>query len=340
MKKFLFYLIALFCIVFLIPSICTKTKRQAQTKDNIENIEETKSTENNNTSTYPKYNYSNYATIKLYHSKTGETEELPIDEYLYGVVSAEMPVKYDIEALKAQAVVARTYTIYQITHSNGKHGEADICDNYACCQAWISKEDRFAKWEEKEAEDNWQKIINAVDSTQGKVITYNGEVIDAFFHSNSGGITETASNVWGGQNYPYLQSVETAGEEGYEQYSSEIELSKDELINKLKEKHPEIEINFDEQDSIKIIELTESGRVKTIKFGNIEIAGTELRTLLGLKSTNFSFEIRDNSVIFFVKGYGHGVGMSQTGADSLAKQGLNYEDIIKHFYYNVEIVRI
>ena len=340
MKKFLFYVIALFCIVFLIPSICTKTKRQAQTKDNIENVEETKSTENNDTSTYPKYNYSNFATIKLYHSKTGEIEELPIDEYLYGVVSAEMPVKYDIEALKAQAVVARTYTIYQITHSNGKHGDADICDNYACCQAWISKEDRFAKWEEKEAEDNWQKIVNAVDSTQGKVITYNGEVIDAFFHSNSGGITETASNVWGGQNYPYLQSVETSGEDEYSEYNSEVETSKEELINKIRKKHSEIEINYDEQDSIKIIELTESGRVKTIKLGNIEIAGTELRTLLGLKSTNFSFEIRDNSIIFFVKGYGHGVGMSQTGADSLAKQGINYEDIIKHFYYNVEIVDI
>ena len=340
MKKFLFYVIALFCIVFLIPSICTKTKRQAQTKDNIENVEETKSAENNDTSTYPKYNYSNFATIKLYHSKTGEIEELPIDEYLYGVVSAEMPVKYDIEALKAQAVVARTYTIYQITHSNGKHGDADICDNYACCQAWISKEDRIAKWEEKEAEDNWQKIVNAVDSTQGKVITYNGEVIDAFFHSNSGGITETASNVWGGQNYPYLQSVETSGEDEYSEYNSEVEISKEELINKIRKKHSEIEINYDEQDSIKIIELTESGRVKTIKLGNIEIAGTELRTLLGLKSTNFSFEIRDNSIIFFVKGYGHGVGMSQTGADSLAKQGINYEDIIKHFYYNVEIVDI
>ena len=340
MKKILFYVIALFCIVFLIPSICTKTKRQAQTKDNIENVEETKSTENNDTSTYPKYNYSNFATIKLYHSKTGEIEELPIDEYLYGVVSAEMPVKYDIEALKAQAVVARTYTIYQITHSNGKHGDADICDNYACCQAWISKEDRFAKWEEKEAEDNWQKIVNAVDSTQGKVITYNGEVIDAFFHSNSGGITETASNVWGGQNFPYLQSVETSGEDEYSEYNSEVEISKEELINKIRKKHSEIEINYDEQDSIKIIELTESGRVKTIKLGNIEIAGTELRTLLGLKSTNFSFEIRDNSIIFFVKGYGHGVGMSQTGADSLAKQGINYEDIIKHFYYNVEIVDI
>ena len=337
MKRILVYIIALFCIVFLIPSICTKQKRQAEVESNIEFSEENKQTE---PIKEEKYNYSNFATIKLYHSKTGEVEELPIDEYLYGVVSSEMPVKYDIEALKAQAVVARTYTIYQITHSKGKHNNADICDNYACCQAWISKEDRFAKWEATEAENNWQKILNAVDSTAGKVITYNGNVIDAFFHSNSGGTTETASNVWGGQNFPYLQSVETSGEDNYSEYNSEFELSKDELINKIREKHPEIEINFDEKDSIRILEFTESGRVKTIKIGNVEIAGTELRTLLGLKSTNFNFEIRDNSVIFFVKGYGHGVGMSQTGADSLAKQGLNYEDIIKHFYSNVEITNL
>ena len=197
MKKILFYLITLFCIVFLIPSICTRQKRQVKKDEAVENISEEKKLESNNDANNPNYDCTKFGTINLYHSKTGEIEELPIDEYLYGVVSSEMPVKYEIEALKAQAVVARTYTIYQITHSNGKHGNADICDNYACCQAWISKEDRFAKWDEKDAENNWEKIVNAVDSTQGKVITHNGDVIDAFFHSNSGGITEIASNVWG-----------------------------------------------------------------------------------------------------------------------------------------------
>ena len=340
MKRFLFYIIALFCIVFLIPSICTRQKRQVQKDESVENISEENTVESNYEANYPNYDYTNFATIKLYHTKTEEVEELPIDEYLYGVVSAEMPVKYYIEALKAQAVVARTYTIYQITHSNGKHNNADICDNYACCQAWISKEDRLAKWDKPEAENNWQKIVNAVNSTQGKVITYNGEIIDAFFHSNSGGITETASNVWGGQNFPYLQSVETSGEDEYSEYNSQVELSKDELINRLKEKYPEIEISFEKNEEIRILEFTESGRVKKIRFGNIEISGTEARTLLGLKSTNFNFEIRDNFVVFFVKGYGHGVGMSQTGADSLAKQGSSYEEIIKHFYSNVEIINL
>lgn len=220
---------------------------------------------------------------------------------------------------------------------HGKHGNADICDDYRCCQAWISKEDRLAKWSENEAEANWSKITEAVDSTQGKIITYNGSPIDAFFHSNSGGTTETANNVWGGDNFPYLQSVQTSGEDGYTQYSSEVELTKDEFINKIKEKHQDFEINFDDPNSIQILEYTESGRVRTIKLGNIQIAGTEARTLFGLKSTNFSFKIDGDKIKFKVLGYGHGVGMSQTGADSMAKTGSNCEEIIKHFYNGVEV---
>ena len=220
---------------------------------------------------------------------------------------------------------------------HGKHGNADICDDYRCCQAWISKEDRLAKWSPNEAEANWNKITEAVDSTQGKIITYNGSPIDAFFHSNSGGTTETANNVWGGDNFPYLQSVQTSGEDGYTQYSSEVELTKDEFINKIKEKHQDFEINFDDPNSIQILEYTESGRVRTIKLGNIQIAGTEARTLFGLKSTNFSFEIDGDKIRFKVLGYGHGVGMSQTGADSMAKAGSNCEEIIKHFYNGVEV---
>ena len=220
---------------------------------------------------------------------------------------------------------------------NGKHPNGDICDDYKCCQAWISKEDRMAKWDENSREVNWNKITTAVDLTKGKVITYEGKPIDAFFHSNSGGMTETVSNVWGGSDLPYLQSVQTAGEDGYTQYESEVQFTNDELIDKIKTKYPEIELNLDEENNVQIIEYTNSGRVKTIKFGNVKVAGTEARTLLGLKSTNFTFEINDNKIKFKVLGYGHGVGMSQTGADSMAKSGSLAEDIIKHFYSGVEI---
>ena len=143
-----------------------------------------------------------------------------LDEYLLGVVSSEMPATFELEALKAQAVVARTYTLYTIKNGK-KHENADICDDSNCCQAWISKEDRMARWDEGVREENWNKIVKAVNETKGKMIVYEGEVIDAFFHSNSGGITESPKEVWGGTNYPYLQSVETAGEDAYSQYSSD-----------------------------------------------------------------------------------------------------------------------
>ncbi|MBR6033518.1 MAG: SpoIID/LytB domain-containing protein [Clostridia bacterium] len=134
--------------------------------------------------------------IKLLHVSTNEIEDMNLEEYLYGVVSAEMPASYEEEALKAQAVVARTYTIYQMNNNVGKHGEAQICDDSNCCQAWISKENRFNRWEEDKKEEYWRKITNAVKNTKGKIITYQGNPINAFFHSNSGGMTEIPYNVW------------------------------------------------------------------------------------------------------------------------------------------------
>lgn len=336
MKKFLLYFVGFVIIFFIAPAICTATPKNVQ-KEVIAEIE----TESETKQTEEKPEEKNDSIkIKLIHSDSGTVEELSLDEYLYGVVSAEMPASYETEALKAQAIVARTYTIYQIKHNSQKHENADICDNYACCQAWISKEERFAKWKQEEAEQNWNKIVDCVNSTTNKIVTYKGEPINAFFHSNSGGITESSVNVWGGIDYPYLKAVETAGEDGYTQFASQVQLKKDELLKKLKETYSDCEIDFSKEDCVKIIDYTTSGRVKTIKFGNKEIAGTEARKILGLKSTNFIVEIGENEITFSVKGNGHGVGMSQTGADSMAKSGANYEEIIKHFYTNVEITEL
>lgn len=276
----------------------------------------------------------------MLHTKTNTIEEVKLDDYLYGVVSSEMPASFEEEALKAQAVVARTYTIYKIQNSGAKHKGADICDNSACCQAWISKDDRLAKWEESSRQSNWEKIVQAVNSTQGKMIIYEGKPINAFFHSNSGGKTETTLNVWGGSGYPYLQAVATAGEEAYSQYSSEATFSKQDFVDKIKAKHSDFSIDFSAQDCIKVLEYTDGDRVKTIQIGNLQLSGVEVRTLLNLRSANFTVAIEADNITFKVVGYGHGVGMSQTGADSMAKQGSNYEEIIKHFYTGVEIVDI
>ncbi len=327
MKKLIVWVIIIISVSFLLPAVLTQ--KFSFVESSAESTEEIKQ----------EYTYQNYGKVKLLHTQTGQIEELDMDEYLLGVVCSEMPVDYELEALKTQAIVARTYTVYLI-QNGGKHEGADICDSSNCCQAWISKEKRFERWEEAKREENWEKIKSAVNSTKGKVIKYDGKIIKAFFHANSGGKTENVSAVWGGADLPYLQSVETSGENNYSQYSSEIEISKSEFEAKIKSTHPEFTINYEEENCIEIKEYTSGNRVKTLKIGNIEISGVELRTILGLRSANFSFEINGDNIKFFVTGYGHGVGMSQTGADSLAKQGILCEDIIKHFYTGVSIENI
>lgn len=331
MKKIIVYLLVVIILCFSIPIIFTKQFKDKETVANT-NINIEKEAEGTS------YDYQKYNTIKLLHEDNKKVEEINLDEYLYGVVSAEMPASFEEEALKAQAVVARTYTIYKIVNNDGKHDKADICDNSACCQAWISKEDRLEKWDEDNRDDYWNKIVKAVNDTQGKIITYDGKPINAFFHSNSGGKTEAPINVWGGSGYPYLQSVSTSGEDAYSQYSSEASFTKKEFEEKIKEVHSDFKIDYKDKDCIKIEEYTDGDRVKTMKIGNLELSGVEVRNIFGLRSANFTVTINDDKIEFKVTGYGHGVGMSQTGADSLAKEGKNYEDIIHHFYTDVNIV--
>lgn len=156
MKKLLLNIIFIVVMAFLLPILFTKQFRTTEVSTN--EVEEVKKV----------FDYGEYNTIDLLHTETGIVESLPLDTYLYGVVAAEMPASYELEALKAQATVARTYTIYKIV-KDSKHENADICDNSACCQAWISKENRFARWEKEECEQNWAKIVRAVDSTVRKL---------------------------------------------------------------------------------------------------------------------------------------------------------------------------
>lgn len=187
MKKYIIYLLIFLALCFLTPVLFTKSFKKAQ---------ETNMPQNEEVIPKVTYDYKKYNTVKLYHAKSKKVEELSLDEYLYGVVSAEMPASFEEEALKAQAVVARTFTLYKIVHNSKKHENADICDDSTCCQAWISKEDRLARWDDSKKDEYWNKIVKAVNTTQGKMITYNGEPINAFFHANSGGTTEPPINVW------------------------------------------------------------------------------------------------------------------------------------------------
>ncbi len=328
MKKYIAYLLIFLFICFSIPIFFTSPFKE-KSIDNQQN--------ENEVIVESTYDYNQYKTVKLFHKKEEKVEQLPLDQYLYGVVSSEMPANFEKEALKAQAVVARTYTLYKMIQNKGKHEGADICNDSTCCQAWISKEDRLSKWKEEVREEYWNRIVSSVNETQGKMITYEGKPINAFFHSNSGGATEAPINVWGGSGYPYLQSVQTAGEDAYSQYASEKTVTKKEFEQTIKKVHSNFKIDFTKEDCIKIKEYTQGNRIKTVQIGNLELSGVEVRTIFGLRSANFKITIEKENITFEVTGYGHGVGMSQTGADSLAKQGKNYEEIIHHYYTGVEI---
>ena len=187
-KNIIIYICIFVIICIILPIIVSKreiVKEETLISEQTNNMEENQ------------YKYNDYNTIKLLNLETNEVNQMYLDEYLYGVVSAEMPASYAKEALKAQAIVARTYTIYTMKN-NKKHQDADICDTATCCQAYIAKEARLEKWKEEERQSNWNKIVEAVNSTSGKIITYNGEPINAFFHSNSGGKTETTIS-WGNE---------------------------------------------------------------------------------------------------------------------------------------------
>ena len=270
----------------------------------------------------PKENLSE-RTIYLIRDKTGDIVELEFEEYLKGVVYAEMPASFSEEALKAQAVAARTYTNFKLLSSN------HICDNPAHCQAWI----------ENDYTENFKKISKAVSETEGKMVTYLGEAIQAFFHSSSGGKTESAKNVWGAE-LPYLVSVESPNEDKImSTFFSEKEILYKDLKDAINKAQNDKKVTTENLKSkIKILSRTEGDRVEQIKIDKATLTGTEIRNILDLRSANFTIELKEKSIKFKVKGYGHGVGMSQWGAEAMAKEGKTYEEILNYYYPNTVIL--
>lgn len=274
--------------------------------------------------------------IRLLRTETGEIETMDLDEYVMGVLIGEMPVTYEMEALKAQAVVARTYALHKMQFAAESHEKADMCDNVQHCQAYRTKDYAFASWDDAEEQERWKKVQTAVLETQDEVITYQGEVINAFFHSHSGGKTEDIVNLWGHEAIPYLKSVE--GNE-IEPRIETITLTKEELDQKMKEQYANYQgLEMENwQDFIRVLEINSSGRVAKLQIANQIVEGTEARSLFGLRSTMFTVAIDGETITFQTSGYGHGVGMSQVGANGMALQGATYREIIQHYYQNVEI---
>ena len=257
-----------------------------------------------------------------------EIEEISMQDYLNGVVSAEMPASFPLEALKAQAVAARSYAIYCMSAS--KHGQADLCLSSACCQAWQSEEKRIEKWGE-DYELYAEKIKSAVDETDGEYLCYEGQAVLAAFHSSSAGFTENSSALWG--ELPYLKSVESPeNSETVPNYVSTLSCSPIDFRDTLLRAKHYADFTGEEKDWIGSIQRNESGRVERVQLGGVEFTGVEIRQLFSLRSTAFELEYREGLFCFTVTGYGHGIGMSQYGAKHMAQEGADYRSILAHYY--------
>ena len=279
-------------------------------------------------------------TVKVFITSENRIEEVNLEEYITSVVSSEMPASFELEALKAQAIAARTFLASRKVKNCEKATEGEICDTIHC-QVYMSRESRIAKWTEGDGEANWEKIKAAVDATKGKVLSYDGElVMYPQFFSTSSGKTEKAVDVFSG-DIPYLVATESTGEEIAPKFKSERAINIDEFINTINSKYSEAKLTSENiESSLEIISRSDSGGVKEIKIGGVKVKGTEFRMLLNLNSTNFEFNITENEINFNCKGYGHGVGMSQWGANVMAKEGEKYDSILKHYYTGVEIVNL
>ena len=260
-------------------------------------------------------------TVKVFLADEDKTVEMDINKYLQGVVAAEMPDDFEAEALKAQAVAARTYLYSHINSApDEKHPDAPVCTDYTHCQAYT----------DKDIPDN---IRAAVADTDSLIMTYNGQPISALVHSTSSGVTEAAADVWGG-DVPYLKSVRSEGDINSPEYLSSRTLSVDDF-------KAIAERNLEGVDWSKPlfgnIERSEAGGIISLEIGGVKMRGTDFRKMLDLHSTNAEPVEKDGKIIISVRGNGHGVGMSQYGANAMAKEGKKYDEILKSYYTGIEI---
>lgn len=309
-------------------SVNNVTNVNIQKSNKLSNNVEENSTNKSNLTETKKDNYTetkkenikkNEITVTVYRNN-GKIINLELEEYVLGVVGAEMPASFNIEALKAQAILARTYALKSI--KNGKK----LTDTVST-QAYKDNSELQKLWK-NDYTKYYEKIKKAVNETKGKVILYNNEYIDAVYHSTSNGKTENSKNVWK-NSLPYLVSVDSSWDKNVKSYKKETIFEINEFCNILK-------LDVEEPITYEIIH-NETGRVRQITINNKTFSGTEFRNLLKLRSTDFEIEINDEKVKVTTYGYGHGVGMSQYGANEMAKQGYSYIQILKHYYTGVVI---
>ena len=268
---------------------------------------------------------------------TGQIEKVAVIDYLYGAVAAELPPGFHSEAMKAQAVASHTYALYCREHPVPELGGADFSTDPSNWEGYVTKEQMLERYPDL-GETYWKKITDAVDEVASTVLVYQEEPILAAYHSMSAGATEFASNVWNG-TVPYLVPVDSVGDTLADQFETSVTFSAEQIRGILTEAYPDLTLDGDTRSWFQIVSRSPSGYVLTLQAGNLQISGKDLRTLLGLRSTNFTITAQTDSFLFTTKGYGHGVGLSQYGADYMARQGSGYEEILLHYYTGAQLAK-
>lgn len=263
----------------------------------------------------------------LLHDESGNVHSESLESYIVGAVMGEMPASFEIEALKAQAVAARTYALKN-QQTGGKHGDGGVCTSPECCQAYCKEETFLLRGGSKEEVN---KIKKAVEDTAGLVLCYDQALIEATYFSCSGGMTEDAAEVWGVE-YPYLVATDSPGEEYARYYYDSKQISFRNLCEALQIQPEDVPDNW-----IGAVTYTAGGGVSTIELLGSVFTGVELRRILGLRSTLFDAEVTDDGICFHTKGYGHRVGMSQYGANAMALEGYTFAEILAHYYPGTEL---
>lgn len=272
--------------------------------------------------------------LVVYVKKDGKNEAMTLEEYIVCVVAAEMPYTFHTEALKAQAVAARSYCLYKMLSGSSHESGADVCTDYAHCAAYVSSDELISRYGKTTAESILTKVKNAVKATEGQIITYQGKPALAVFHSRSYKYTESSKNLWGG-NLPYLTSVPTPESDSI----STVTLT-DAQITELFSSSSAIKLSSPSSTSDLFSYMTDSGRHDYLCLGDTAVRAKLLRSEYGFRSLSFEYERTDGGWIFTIHGYGHGIGMSQYGANEMAKNGSTYDEILTHYYQGVKIENI
>lgn len=343
MKKIVLGILIFISFTLILSMLIVGIDNKNHIVEKMDNNKEKYSKEKSKNIILDKYNTKDL-NIQVYITKDKKIQTMNIEEYVKGVVAGEMPVNFDIEALKAQAVAARTYGLAHLqkfgASRNPKANGADLNDTIQF-QVYTNKEERMKLWPKKYAEEYWEKLSKAVEDTKEEVLVYeNSLVMEPYYFSTSGGKTEDAVDVFS-KEIPYLKSVESPGENRAPKYKTQFKYTYSEFTNILNEAFPKANLSSEKlKEQIEILEKSSAGSVKKMQIGDTDLTGSQFRSLFNLSSSNFTIDFNSKNISINCSGYGHGVGMSQWGADTMAKEGNDYKQILKHYYQGVDIVKL